>query len=380
MSIQAINTRDKSGIPIQSFAGFLSRLLGPATRSRFRHEIDAARTRLRTALLASVVAATTVTAVASAAEPAVPTVVPNGTKLVVADQRQVLQELFAASGQQKHLSSDVKFADFRGGPAILEAFRGGALDLASVGDTPPIQAHAAGVKLPIVAARLSTEPPYKVALRPGLKITKLADLRGKRFAYAEGTATQTFILGLLKKAGLSKKDVTLVPVRTADFSDALRSGGVDVAMLNEPPFAHYIRNNQAQGASALAASETEGLPPYLNYLYASEAALKDPAKAAAIREFIVLWIQAVKWSQANRDAWVDAYFVKSQKLSAETGRLIVQSEGKFSFPPLRDLVARHQRAIDLIHQAGEIPKRLDAKEEFDFRFDEVIAAANRSAR
>lgn len=335
---------------------------------------------LAIALLLAGIASAHISASASAAQGAIPTVVPKGTKLVVADQRQVLQVLFAASGQQKNLSSDVKFADFRGGPAILEAFRGGALDLATVGDTPPIQAHAAGVKLPIVAARLSTVPPYKVALRPGLKATQLSELRGKRFAYAEGTASQTFILEALKKAGLTKKDVTLLAVRTADFSDALRSGGVDVAMLNEPPFSHYMKNNRSQGASALPASETAGLPPYLNYLYASEAALRDPAKAGAIRQFIVLWIQAVAWAQANPDAWIDAYFVKSQKLNAETGHLIVESEGTFSFPLLRDLVARQQRAIDLIHQAGEIPRRLDAKEEFDFRFDEVIAAANALAR
>jgi sulfonate transport system substrate-binding protein len=346
--------------------------------SKFRHEIDAIGTRLRAVLLA-LVAVAVVPAAAFAAEPPLPTVVPKGTKLVVADQRQVLQTLFAASGQQKNLPFEVKFADFRGGPAILESFRGGALDLATVGDTPPIHAQLSGFRLPIVAARLSTQLPYKVALRPRLKLTKLAELRGKRFAYAEGTATQTFILGLLKKAGLSKKDVTLVPVRTADFSDALRSGGVDVAMLNEPPFAHYIRNNQAQGASALPSSELAGLPPYLNYLYAGEAALKDPAKAAAIREFVVRWIQAVNWLQANREAWIDAYYVKSQRLSADNGRLIVESEGSFSFPLLRDLVERQQRAIDLLHQAGELPRRLDAREEFDFRFDEVIAAA-RSAR
>lgn len=339
----------------------------------------AVRMRLLAALLAGVASAIACAA-ASAAEPALPTVVPKGTKLVIGDQRQVLQVLFAASGQQKNLSSAVTYADFRGGPAILEAFRGDALDLATVGDTPPIYAHAVGFRMPIVAARLSTQPPYKVALRPGLKITKLAELRGKRFAYSEGTATQTFILGLLKKASLSTKDVTLVPVRTADYSDALRSGGIDIAMLNEPPLAHYLKNNQAQGAGVLPDSEVKGMPPYLNYLYTSESVLKNPAKTAAIREFIVLWIQAVNWAQANPEAWVDAYFVKSQRLSAETGRLIVKSEGSFTFPLLRDLVARQQRAIDLIHQSGEIPKRVDANEEFDFRFDEAIAAVNRAAK
>ncbi len=342
------------------------------------HRLNASGMRRRAVLLASA-AAVVVPGAAFSAESAIPTVVPKGTRLVVADQRQVLQVLFAASGQQKNLPFEVKFADFRGGPAILEAFRGGALDLATVGDTPPIQAHAAGAKLPIVAARLSTKPPYKLALRPGLKITRLQELRGKRIAYAEGTAVQAFVLQALKKAGIAKKDVTLVPLRIADFSDALRSGEVDVAALNEPPFAHYIKNNQAQGAGALPVGELDGLPNYLNYLYASEAALKDPGKAAAIREFILRWIQAVSWAQANRDTWIDAYFVKSQKLTAESGRLIADSEGSFSFPPLRDVVARQQRTIDLIHEAGEIPKRLDAKEEFDFRFDEIIAAANRPA-
>ncbi|GAA4343665.1 ABC transporter substrate-binding protein [Pigmentiphaga soli] len=344
--------------------------------SIFLQEISEFGARLRSALLAGVVAAV-VPAASALAQSAIPTDVPKGTKLVVADQRQNLQVLFQASGQQKKLASDVTFADFRGGPAILEAFRGGALDLATVGDAPPIQAHAAGVKLPIVAARLSTKPQYQVALRPGLKITRLQELKGKRIAYAEGTAVQTFVLSALKKAGLSKKDVTLVPLRIVDFSDALRSGEVDVATLNEPPFSHYIKNNQAQGAGALPASELQGLPTYLGYLYASDAALKNPAKAAAIRDFITRWIQAVNWAQANRDQWIDAYFVKSQKLSAENGRLITESEGDFSFPLLSSLVGRQQQIIDLIHQAGELPKRLDAKEEFDFRFDQVIDAANR---
>jgi sulfonate transport system substrate-binding protein len=82
--------------------------------------------------------------------------VPSGTKLVVADQNEVLQTSMRASGAQEKLSSDITYANFLGGPAILEAFRAGALDLATVGNTPPIQAHAAGEQIPIVAARTSS--------------------------------------------------------------------------------------------------------------------------------------------------------------------------------------------------------------------------------
>jgi len=95
-----------------------------------------------------------------------PIVVPPGTALVVADQNEELQTLMAASGEQSRLAAKVSYANFLGGPSILEAFRAHALDLAQVGDAPPIQAQAAGEILPIVAARVSTQPDYKFAIRP----------------------------------------------------------------------------------------------------------------------------------------------------------------------------------------------------------------------
>ncbi len=159
---------------------------------------------------------------AAVAQSALPQQVPAGTKLVVADQNEALQTLMRASGAQAKLGSEVAYANFLGGPAILEAFRAGALDLATVGNTPPIQAHAAGERILIVAARASSETDYFFAVRPGLKVATLEDFRGKSVAYGEGTARQPFVLNALKLAGLTKKDVKLVPLRAADFPDAIR--------------------------------------------------------------------------------------------------------------------------------------------------------------
>ena len=114
----------------------------------------------------------------AAAQGALPQQIPAGTKLVAADQNEALQTLIRASGVQAKLSSNVTYANFLGGPAILEAFRAGALDLATVGNTPPIQAHAAGEKIPIIAARVSSETDYFLAVRPGLKIDSLEELKG----------------------------------------------------------------------------------------------------------------------------------------------------------------------------------------------------------
>ncbi len=314
-------------------------------------------------------------AIASAvAQGTLPQHIPAGTKLIVADQNEALQTLIRASGIQAKLSSNVTYANFLGGPAILEAFRAGALDLATVGNTPPIQAHAAGERIPIIAARVSSETDYFLAVRPGLTINSLEELKGKSIAYGEGTGRQPFVLNALKLAGLMRKDVKLVPLRAADFPDAIRTGQVDVAALNEPHFSRYLADFADRGASALPKAQNDRLPKSLTYLYASQKALDDPARAAAIREFVAGWIDASRWSHQNIDAWVDAYYVKRQNLKPADGRRIVESEGAFEFPLLASLIAKQQSLIDVIHEAGDLPKRLDAREEFDLRFDAVIAA------
>jgi sulfonate transport system substrate-binding protein len=187
-----------------------------------------------------------------------PPEVPAGTALVVADQNEVLQTVLAASDEKAKLGAKVTYANFLGGLAILEAFRAGALDLATVGNTPPIQAQAAGERIPIVAALRSSGLDNGLALRPGLILSRLDDLRGKRIGYAEGTARQPFVL---KAAGLTREDVTVIPLRSADIPDAIRSGEIDVASLNEPHLFRYLADYADRGASALPSSEI-ARPPH----------------------------------------------------------------------------------------------------------------------
>jgi sulfonate transport system substrate-binding protein len=180
----------------------------------------------------------------------------------------------------------------------------------------------------------------------------------------------------LKLAGLTPKDVRLVPLRASDFPDAIRSGQVDVASLNEPHFSRYLADFADRGAGALPKAQNDRLPKSLTYLYASKKALDDPAKAAAIREFVVAWIEANRWSNKNVDAWVDAYYVKKQNLKPADGRKIAEADGIYDFPSLTSLIPRQQALIDVIFEAGDLPKRLDAREEFDLRFDDVISKTN----
>ena len=71
--------------------------------------------------------------------------------------------------------------------------------------------------------------------------------------------------------------------------------------------------------------------------------------------------------------------MQRQNLKEADGLAIVEAEGAISFPLLKDLVAPQQATIDLIYEAGDITERLDAREEFDLRFDAVIEAANKNS-
>lgn len=310
---------------------------------------------------------------AGIAAEALPSVVPPGTTLTVGDQNEVTQSLLIASGEQEKLASRVKYANFLGGPAILEAFHGGALDLAMVGSAPPAQAQAAGERILIVAGARFTQPDYKFAVRPGLTINRLEDFRGKRITYGKGTGRQPFLLAALKAAGLTRKDVTLVSMQVADFPSVIRSGSVDIAVLNEPHFSRYVLEFASKGVAPLPAPEVARLPRGLSYLYASADALADPAKTAAIRDYVLRWMAAYRWSKANPDPWIDYYYVRREHFSHADGQVTEAAAGDVGFPPFRELIAGQQQIADLITEAGDFPKRLDARAEFDLRFDAVVA-------
>lgn len=301
---------------------------------------------------------------------ALPTEIPAGTKLVVADQQGRAQNALRASGQLDKLPFQVEFANFIGGPAILEAFRAGAADVAGVGDVPPIHALVAGQDVPIIAALQSDPNNTPLVTAPGRAITDLAGLKGRKIAYAEGTAQQAIVLRALAKAGLTTADVELVRLQLAEFPDAVRNGQVDVAPLNEPNLTRVLGT---AGTAKIPVSATDGTGTGLSYVYARRESLADPAKAAALRAYVAAYLAAFQWTNTHQDEWVQRYYVEDQKITAEAGKRIVDSLGAYVFPHIdQQLVDKQQATIDVIDRAGELPKKVRAADGFDLRFDEIV--------
>ena len=111
-------------------------------------------------------------------------------------------------------------------------------------------------------------------------------------------------------------------------------------------------------------------------LWAPTEVLADQAKTAAIKAFIPFWARAQVWGWENTDAWIDAYYVKDQQVSAADGKRIVESNNKPLFPEKWDSAIRwEQETVDLVSGSGFFGESFDAAELFDRRFERIAADA-----
>ncbi len=302
---------------------------------------------------------------------ATPSAIDPKTKLVVADQSELIRHLLDASGERKKLAFQLDLPNFAGGPAIFEAMRAGALDIAYVGDTPPIQARAAGVHLPIIATFTRELAQYRLLQHADAGVERLSDLRGKRVSYVEGSGRQVFLIEALNRAGLTLKDVQPVHLRVSELNDALRAKAVDVAVITEP---HVSRLGKQIGARVVPDPLERQLLPSTSYIYARPEVLTDPQKAPAIAQFLTAFVRAGNWSNANSTAWAEHYLRKFQRLDAETVAAIQASQSPLIFQTSAEAQPLHQRLIDTLHAAGSLPQRLDAKDSFVSTFDDIVTA------
>ncbi len=191
----------------------------------------------------------------------------------------------------------VKWSEFEPGPAMMDAISAGAVDFGWLGDAPAIIAQSAGAKFVYAACMPASQ--HGLLVQQGSGLRSLADIQGKKIAFARGTSAQSVVLRLLAKAGLTYADIVPVYLSPRDASVAFSRGEVDAWLIWDPFFAQAERVQQAR-----VIATTKGMAG-LNSVYVANAdfAAKDSkVLAAAIDEVRKL----TGWAARNREQLAQA--------------------------------------------------------------------------
>ncbi len=268
--------------------------------------------------------------------------------LVLARRQQVIENRLKALG-----IASVKWVEFQFGPPMLEAMGAGAVDLGSVGDTPPIFAQAGGSSLVYVAANPSAQ--HAVLVPPGSAVKTLADLKGKRVAFGKGSSAQNVTIKALALAGLTLRDVEPLYLSPADATAAFNGGKLDAWVVWDPYYAIAQRHYQAR---VIADTTDKRLASASYYLASRDFATRYPDVLGAVVDELA---KVTEWAGQHRDE-LAALAAEATGIDAGTWSTAF-GRAEFKLGPVTQAqLAQQQQLADTFHQLGVIPRRIDVSE------------------
>jgi sulfonate transport system substrate-binding protein len=199
----------------------------------------------------------------------------------------------------------VQWLEFPYGPPLLEAMRVDSIDFGAVGDTPPVFAQAARAELVYVAARPGNGDGNGIVVPPGSDLRSLADLRGKRLAFARGSSAHNLTIAALDKAGLGYSDIQPIYLAPADAAAALARGSIDAWTIWDP----YLALAESRAGVRLLANGKDIGPENSFYLARRDYATNQ---ASIIAKAVEVIAETGAWCGQHRDE-------VAQLLSAGTG-------------------------------------------------------------
>jgi sulfonate transport system substrate-binding protein len=319
---------------------------------------------------ASCAAALSTAAGAPAASAKSSTVSLSGVTLTFGDQLKEYQTIFAATGALKGAAYTVNWTDFIGGPPVIAAETGGSVDLGDMAETPTIFAQAAGDPVKVVAVTKGANPkvsPFDILVPASSSIKNVSQLRGKTIAVQEGTVEQYFLIQALKKAGIPYSAVTIENLAVTDASTAVTNGKVEAAVVSQP-----LTGLDLAGGKVRDLVNGAGYLQTFGYLTASQAALNNPQKAAAIADFINRFYKAA--ASLRTDPLLAAQtYVKTYGVALAVAKEAVASAQSVGTPITPSIISYQQTEANAFQRLGLISSTLNVKGVFDLPFNKTVA-------
>ncbi|CAB4913365.1 unannotated protein [freshwater metagenome] len=280
---------------------------------------------------------------------------PSGATLRVAVQSDGIRSLLEASGALKGTPYRVRFAKFTFGPPIVEALGAGQVDIGSVGSTPPIFGAASQTNFRAVAsARLRNGADNAIVVPGDSDVRSVRDLKGRSVAVGRASSGHGALLLALRRAGLKPSDVKIIFLPPADALAAFNSGRTDALSGWQP----FTTQAELQGARVIASG------PPIDYGYyfslASKDALEDPAKVAAIKDFLPRLRKAYDWSASHVEEYAAAWS-KESGLPLEVTRRAAPERLQTLEPIDATAINREQGLADRLSDDGFLKTKVDVR-------------------
>ncbi|KAF1044197.1 ABC transporter substrate-binding protein [Xylophilus sp.] len=232
-----------------------------------------------------------------------------------------------------------------------QALAAGAIDAAAFSSITPVFMPPGAPIRQVAYYRLGSFI-YKVLVPPGSPIQRLAQLKGARVGYMRAGPLHLLLLNLLDKAGLRANDVQAIALTAQDATSAFVSGHLDVLLAGM-----YSTCFQAEKAGGTAIATGRELPGFDgrngSVVAVHEKVLADPAKTAALRQYLAQLQKVWRWIDAAPGPW-------SERIARITGatpdyvlRNRTREPGTHFLPPAQGM-ARQQAIADVFARAGVI--------------------------
>ncbi|BDA74627.1 ABC transporter, substrate-binding protein, aliphatic sulphonates [Calothrix sp. PCC 7716] len=259
-----------------------------------------------------------------------------------------LEKAFAASG------ATVTWSEFPAGPPMLEAVNAGSIDFGYTGEAPPIFAQAGDNPFVYVAYDPWGAKAEGIIVPKNSNILKVADLKGKKVAFAKGSNTNYLVVKALEKAGLQYSDIQPAFLTPADARVAFEGGNVDAWAIWDP----FLAAAEKALAPRLLIDAT-GLAPNRGYFLAAKAfAEKNPEGLKTVLGEVK---KVSDWAKNNSS---EVAKLLSAVLGIDAAVLeTAEKRREYDVLPLtEEVIQRQQEIADTFYRIKLIPKQINVKE------------------
>lgn len=253
--------------------------------------------------------------------------------------------------KMKSKGYQVVFKEFKDGSSLLQALKTGNVDYARTGDVPPVTAQSNGTNLIYVAAGASKAKGSGILVKKNSSISSIKDLKGKKIAYTKNTSSEYLLMKVLKSAGLTTNDVTLVNMDQSSAGVSFAKSKVDAWVTWDP----YTAQGEIKSGGKMLV-DGENLTNNRDFIISTKKFTDKHQKAT---DYLIKYLnQDMQWAQTHKNT-VAKMLSKSLNMSESVIKKQV-TRRSFSMQKLsKSMIAEQQKLGDFYYEEGLMDKKVD---------------------